>query len=162
MLPVKGWIMTIEENLRALGLTLPQLAKPVASYVPAVRTGNLVYCSGQLPFRDGKLQWTGQVGDGGLAEESAIQAAQLAGLNCLSAVQSMVGDLEKVSRVIRVNGFVSSAPLFTNQPRVINGASDLLMQLFGERGQHSRVAVGVSRLPLDAPVEIDMIVEISD
>lgn len=152
--------MTVEEKISAIGLTLPTAAPPLASYVPAVRTGNLVYSSGQVPLHEGKLAFTGRVG-AAISEEDAREAARICALNCLAAVKLELGDLDKIVRVVRVTGYVASAEGFTGQPGVINGASDLLLQVFGEAGRHSRVAIGVLQLPLDAPVEVDVIVEVT-
>ena len=149
-----------EERLAELGLTLPEVAKPVAAYVPAVRSGAYVYTSGQLPMVDGKLAATGKVG----AEIDADRAKELAAtcaLNALAAVKAELGDLAQVRRVVKVVGFVASAPDFTGQPGVINGASELLGNVFGDAGVHARSAVGVAVLPLDAPVEVEIIVEVA-
>ena len=149
-----------EERLAELGLTLPDVAKPVAAYVPAVRSGAYVYTSGQLPMVDGKLAATGKVG----AEVDADRAKELAAtcaLNALAAVKAELGDLAQVRRVVKVVGFVASAPDFTGQPGVINGASELLGNVFGDAGVHARSAVGVAVLPLDAPVEVEIIVEVA-
>jgi len=146
-------------RLSELGLTLPTVAAPVAAYVPAVRTGNLVWTSGQLPFVDGALPITGKVG----AEVEAGRAKELAqtcALNALAAIAAEIGDLERVRRVVKVVGFVASAPGFFGQPGVINGASELLGQVFGDAGRHARSAVGVAVLPLDAPVEVEVVVEV--
>jgi enamine deaminase RidA (YjgF/YER057c/UK114 family) len=148
-----------EDKLRELGLHLPEVAKPLAAYVPAVRTGNLVFVSGQLPMVDGKLPLTGKVG----AEVSADQAkglAQRAALNAIAAAASAAGGIDRIVRVVKVTGFVASTPDFTGHPGVINGASELIGQVFGEAGAHARAAVGVAALPLDAPVEVEMIVEV--
>ena len=145
-------------RLAELGLELPPVTAPMAAYVPAVRTGSLVYTSGQVPIRDGKLAATGKVG----AEITADDAAGLArtcALNALAAVHALVG-LDSVVRVVKVLGFVASAPDFTGQPAVINGASELLRDVFGDAGAHARSAVGVAALPLDAPVEVELIVEV--
>ncbi|MDT0330953.1 RidA family protein [Nocardiopsis lambiniae] len=150
---------TPEERITELGLTLPPVAAPVASYVPAVRSGSHVYVSGQLPFVDGKLPATGKVG-AEVTPEAARELAALCALNAIAAVRSEVGELSNVVRVVKVGGFVASAPDFTGHPGVINGASDLLAQVFGEAGVHARAAVGVAALPLDSPVEVDMIVEV--
>ena len=150
-----------EDRLAELGLTLPDVAKPVAAYVPAVRSGAYVYTSGQLPMVDGKLAATGKVG----AEVDADRAKELAAtcaLNALAAVKAELGDLAQVRRVVKVVGFVASAPDFTGQPGVINGASELLGNVFGDAGVHARSAVGVAVLPLDAPVEVEIIVEVAD
>jgi enamine deaminase RidA (YjgF/YER057c/UK114 family) len=149
-----------EQRLTELGLTLPEVAKPVAAYVPAVRSGAYVYTSGQLPMVDGELAAAGKVG----AEVGADRAKELAAtcaLNALAAVKAEVGDLARVRRVVKVVGFVASAPDFTGQPGVINGASELLGQVFGDAGVHARSAVGVAVLPLDAPVEVEIIVEVA-
>jgi len=146
-------------RLAELGLTLPTVAAPVAAYVPTVRTGNLVWTSGQLPFVDGSLPITGKVG----AEVEAGRAKELAGtcaLNALAAIAAEIGDLDRVRRVVKVVGFVASAPGFFGQPGVINGASELLGQVFGDAGRHARSAVGVAVLPLDAPVEVEVVVEV--
>jgi enamine deaminase RidA (YjgF/YER057c/UK114 family) len=150
-----------EDRLAELVLQLPSVAAPVAAYVPAVRSGNHVYTSGQLPMVEGKLAATGKVG----AEVSPEQAASLArtcALNALAAVKAEVGDLARVRRVVKVVGFVASAPDFTGQPGVVNGASDLLGQVFGDAGVHARSAVGVAVLPLDAPVEVELVVEVGE
>jgi enamine deaminase RidA (YjgF/YER057c/UK114 family) len=152
-------VSTAEERLAELGLTLPAVATPVASYVPAVRTGNYVFTSGQLPMVDGSLAATGKVGADVTAEQ-AKDLARTCALNALAAVKSVVGDLAAVRRVVKVVGFVASAPDFTGQPGVINGASDLLGEVFGEQGVHARSAVGVAVLPLDAPVEVEIMVEV--
>jgi enamine deaminase RidA (YjgF/YER057c/UK114 family) len=149
-----------EENLAALGLKLPEVAKPVAAYVPAIRTGNLVYTSGQLPLRDGALIATGKVG-GGVTPEVAAECAQQCALNALAAVKAEIGDLAKVKRVVKAVAFIASTPDFTGQPQVANGASELFGQVFAEAGQHARSAVGVPVLPLDAPVEVELIVEVA-
>lgn len=151
---------TVEARLAERGLTLPPVAAPVAAYVPAIRTGRYVYTSGQVPLVDGKLATTGKVG----AEVTPEQAKELAAtcaLNALAAVKSVAGDLDRVVRVVKVVGFVASDPGFTGQPQVINGASELLVAALGEeRGQHARSAVGVAALPLDAPVEVEIQVEL--
>jgi enamine deaminase RidA (YjgF/YER057c/UK114 family) len=150
--------MTVADRLHALGVSIPDPPPPLASYVPAVRTGNLVYTSGQLPTVSGTLTASGQVGLD-LDEDAAYDAARTATLNALAAIAS-VASLEDIVRVVHVTGYVASADGFTDQPTVVNGASDLLLQLFGDAGKHSRAAVGVETLPLGAPVEIDMIVEV--
>ncbi|MGI8433537.1 MAG: RidA family protein [Nocardioidaceae bacterium] len=149
-----------EERLAELGLAVPEVAKPVAAYVPALRTGNYVYTSGQLPMREGTLMATGKVG-AEITPEQAVECAQQCALNGLAAVRSLVGDLSAVVRVVKVVAFVASTPDFTGQPGVANGASELLGKVFGDAGQHARSAVGVSVLPLDAPVEVELIVEVS-
>lgn len=150
----------VEARLAELGLTLPPVAAPVAAYVPALVDGNHVYTSGQLPFQGGQLPATGKVG----AEVDPQEAAGLAGIcavNALAAVKSVIGDLDRIEQVVKVVGFVSSDPSFTGQPQVINGASELLGQVFGEAGAHARSAVGVAVLPLDAPVEVEITVRFS-
>lgn len=149
----------IEEKIKSLGLEIPDAPKPVAAYVPAVKVDNFVYTSGQLPFANGELKYKGKVGKD-VKEEDAYQAARVCILNCLSVIKGVVGDLDKVEQVIKVNGFVASAPGFEGQPKVINGASELLGEIFGEKGQHARVAVGVNELPMNATCEIEMIVKV--
>ena len=151
---------TAAERLAALGLTLPPVAAPLAAYVPAVRTGNYVYTSGQLPFVAGKLQGTGKVGDA-VAPEDAASFARIAALNALAAVASVAGGLESIARVVKVTCFVASAPGFTGQAQVANGASELLIEVLGEAGRHARSAVGMAVLPLDTPVEVELIAEIA-
>ena len=150
---------TPEERIAELGLTLPEVVPPVAAYQPTVRSGDHVYVSGQLPFADGKLPATGKVG-AEVAAETAQDLAAVCALNAIAAVRAEVGELSNVVRIVKVGGFVASAPDFTGHPGVINGASELLGQVFGEAGVHARAAVGVAALPLDAPVEVDMIVEV--
>jgi enamine deaminase RidA (YjgF/YER057c/UK114 family) len=152
--------VSVEQRLTELGLRLPTLAKPVAAYVPAIVTGNLVYTSGQLPFVDGSLLATGKVG-AEVAPEQAADLARTCALNALAAAASVIGSLDRVTRVVKVVGFVASAPGFTGQPAVINGASELLGDVFGEAGQHARSAVGVAVLPLDSPVEVELVLEIA-
>lgn len=147
-----------KDRLGQLGLTLPEVVVPLASYVPAVRTGNLVYTAGQLPMQAGKLAGTGKLGAEVTPEEGKA-LARICALNALAAVDSLVG-IDSVTRVVKVVGFVASAPGFNGQPSVINGASDLLAEVFGDRGAHARSAVGVAELPLDAPVEVELIVEV--
>ena len=149
---------SIDERLAELGITLPVLAKPVAAYVPAVISGNLVFTSGQLPFIEGALPETGKLGAGVDADAAKGYARQCA-LNGLAAVESVIGSLDRVTRIVKVVGFVASDPSFTGQPGVINGASEVLGEIFGEAGQHARSAVGVPVLPLDSPVEVELIVE---
>ncbi|MER7128849.1 RidA family protein [Streptosporangium saharense] len=152
--------MTPEEKLGELGLTLPEVVAPLAAYVPAVRTGNHVYTSGQLPVADGKLLATGKVG-AEVSPEDAYRLARTCALNALAAVASVVGDLSNVVRVVKVVGFVASDPAFSGQPKVVNGASELLAEVFGDAGKHARSAVGVAVLPLDAPVEVELVVEVA-
>jgi enamine deaminase RidA (YjgF/YER057c/UK114 family) len=151
----------VETRLADLGLTVPDVVPPVAAYVPAVRSGSYVYTSGQLPMASGALQATGKVG-ADVTAERAKELAQLCALNAIAAVKMVVGDLDKVVRVVKVVGFVASTPDFTGQPGVVNGASELLGAAFGDAGVHARSAVGVAVLPLDAPVEVEMIVEVAD
>jgi enamine deaminase RidA (YjgF/YER057c/UK114 family) len=151
--------VTAHERLEELGLALPPVVPPVAAYVPAVQTGNLVWTSGQLPVVEGNLQAIGKVG-GHVTPEQATELARTCALNALAAIDALVG-LDSVVRVVKVVGFVASAPDFTGQPGVINGASELLGQVFGDSGQHARSAVGVAVLPLDAPVEVEVVVEVS-
>ena len=150
--------MNASVRLAQLGVTLPRVVPPLASYVPAVRTGNLVYTAGQLPMEAGKLARTGKVG-AVITPEEGKSMARICALNALAAVDSLVG-IDAVTRVVKVVGFVASAPGFNGQPGVINGASELLAEVFGEQGAHARSAVGVSELPLDAPVEVELIVEV--
>jgi enamine deaminase RidA (YjgF/YER057c/UK114 family) len=151
--------VTWSEQLAELGIELPEVAKPVAAYVPAVRSGSFVYTSGQLPFVAGTLAATGKVG-AELSPEEAKRHARTCALNALAAVHGLVG-IDAVVRVVKVVGFVASAEGFTGQPAVINGASELFGEVFGEAGQHARSAVGVAELPLGAPVEVELIVEIA-
>jgi len=152
--------MTPSRNLKKLGLDLPAAPQPVGAYVPAVRSGNVVYTAGQIPMKDGRLLATGKVPtDVSLADAQA--AARQAALNALSAVCELTGSIDAVRRVIRLNVFVNSAAGFTDQAQVANGASELLSAVFGEAGQHTRCALGAAELPLDAPVELDLIVEVA-
>ena len=153
--------MSIKEKISSLGLSLPTAAAPVAAYVPAVKTGNLVFTAGQLPVVDGKLFKEGKVGREVTAED-AKELAQICALNALAAI-SLVADLDQVERVVRVGGFVNCAPGFTAIPGVVNGASELLIKIFGDvNGKHARTAVGVAELPLNAPVEIELIVQLKN
>ena len=150
-----------QERLASLGLTLPPVVAPLAAYVPAVRSGAMIYTAGQLPMVDGQLVSAGKVG----AEVGAAEAAALArtcALNALAAAASVAGGLASITRVVKLTGFVASAPGFTGQPQVVNGASELLLEVFGEAGRHARSAVGTAVLPLDAPVEVELIVEVQD
>jgi len=151
--------VTVADRLAELGLTLPPVVAPVAAYVPAVRSGSLVFTSGQLPMVDGQLSAVGKVG-ALVTPEKAKDLARTCALNALAAVDALVG-LDSVVRVVKVVGFVASTPDFTGQPAVVNGASELLGEVFGEAGAHARSAVGVAALPLDAPVEVELIVEVS-
>ena len=152
--------MTPEEKITELGLTLPQVVAPLAAYVPAVRTGDLVYTSGQVPMVEGKLAQTGKVGaEVGL--DDARELARICALNALAALKAEIGDLSKVVRIVKVVAFVASDPAFTQHPQVANGASELLAEVLGDAGKHARSAVGVAALPLDAPVEVELIAEVS-
>lgn len=151
--------MSTTERLAELGLTLPPVAAPVASYVPAVRDGDLVFTSGQLPFVDGQLAVTGKVG-GSVDADTAQQLAATCALNAIAAAASVIGSVDDIVQVVKVVGFVASDPSFTGQPGVINGASDLLREVFGDAGQHARSAVGVAVLPLDSPVEVEIVVRV--
>ncbi|HWB35262.1 MAG TPA: RidA family protein [Rugosimonospora sp.] len=150
---------TPEERLRELGIELPDVVQPVASYVPTARTGSLVYTAGQIPLVKGELGATGKVGAEVSAEEAARQA-RICALNCVAALKAEVGELSRVVRIVKVLGFVASAPDFTGQPEVVNGASDLLVEVFGDAGKHARSAVGVAALPRDVPVEVELIAEV--
>ncbi|GAA2483857.1 RidA family protein [Streptomyces thermolineatus] len=151
----------VEDKLSSLGLTLPEVVPPLAAYAPAVQSGPYVFTAGQLPMVDGKLRSTGKVGAEVTAEE-AKELARVCALNALAAVKSVAGDLDRVKRVVKVVGFVASAADFTGQPGVLNGASELLGEVLGEAGVHARSAVGVAVLPLDAPVEVEIQVELAD
>lgn len=150
---------TIEARLAAEGITLPAAAAPAANYVPFIRTGNLLFTSGQLPLSDGKLVATGLLGRD-LDTEAGKLAARACAINILAQIKAATGDLEKIVRIVKITVFVASAPGFTEQHLVANGASDLLAKVLGERGRHARAAVGTASLPLDAPVEIEAIVEL--
>ena len=150
---------TPDERLAEVGLRVPEIAAPLAAYVPAVRTGSLVFTSGQLPMRSGELLATGKVG-GSVTPEEGIECARQCALNALAAIRGEVG-LERVRRVVKLVVFVASTPDFTGQPQVANGASELVGQAFGEAGRHARSAVGVAVLPLDAPVEVELVVEVA-
>jgi enamine deaminase RidA (YjgF/YER057c/UK114 family) len=152
--------MRIEQELEKMGFTLPT-PKPVAAYVPAVRSGNLVFTAGQGPTVDGKPMFTGKLGRE-LTEEQGYKAAQLCVVNCLACVKSVIGDLDKVEQVVKLLGFVASVDGFTRQPWVMNGASELLIKLFGDRGKHARSAIGTNQLPLDIPVEVEIVVRVRD
>jgi len=151
--------MSIQAKLAELGLTLPEAALPVASYVPAVRTGNLVFTAGQLPLVDGKIPFVGKVGSD-VTPEQAKDMAQVCALNALAAI-SLVADIDQIEKIVRVGGFVNGIPGFVAIPAVINGASELLIKLFGEvNGKHARTAIGVAELPLNAPVEVEVVVQL--
>ena len=150
----------VEEKLDALNIILPIPPKPAGSYVPVVIIGKLAFVSGQIPIKDGKVIYAGKVSND-LSVEDAQKAARLCVINALAQLKAELGSLDRISKVVRVSGFVNSPPEFTDQPKVINGASDLLFEIFGQKGQHTRIAVGVSSLPLNSAVEIDLIAEIN-
>lgn len=147
----------IDEKIKSLGINLPIPPSPAGSYIPVVRSGDLLYVSGQIPMEDGKVAFTGKVSD--INIETAQKSARICAINILAQLKKELGDLEKISKIVRISGFVNSVPEFTQQPKVINAASDLLYEIFGECGKHSRIAVGVSSLPLNSMTEIDAIVE---
>ncbi len=151
--------MTPKEKLRSLGLVLPSVPRPVGSYLPCVRTGSLVFVSGQLPLRDGKVQYAGKVPTD-VPLTDAVAAARMAALNALAIVADAAGGLERIRRIVRLGVFVNSAAGFTEQPKVANGASDLLADVLGDAGRHARAAVGVNELPLNAAVELELIAEV--
>ena len=147
----------IEEKIKSIGIKLPNPPSPAGSYIPVVKSGNLLYVSGQIPMEDGKVVFTGKVSDTNI--ETAQKSARICAITILAQLKKELGDLEKISRIVRLSGFVNSGPEFTQQPKVINAASDLFYEIFGECGKHSRIAVGVSSLPLNSMTEIDAIVE---
>jgi enamine deaminase RidA (YjgF/YER057c/UK114 family) len=151
----------VEDRLRDLGYELPTVPRPAGSYVPATRADALLFTAGQLPFKDGRLPYTGKVG-ADVSVEEAKEAARLCALNALAAIKAEIGALENVRRVAKVTGYVASAAGFNGQPEVMNGASDLFGELFGEKGFHARTAVGVAELPFDAPVEIELAIELAE
>ncbi|PXA78274.1 MULTISPECIES: RidA family protein [Auritidibacter] len=151
----------VEDRLQDAGFTLPEVATPLAAYVPALREGQLIYTSGQLPLQNGELAATGKLG-ADVSVEEGQKLAQLCVLNAMAAVKNLVGDLDHVAQVVKVTGFVASAPDFYGQPQVINGASELLGQAFGAAGSHARAAVGVAVLPMNAPVEVEITVKVQD
>ncbi|TBR25832.1 MAG: RidA family protein [Candidatus Nitrosotenuis sp.] len=152
----------IDEKLKSLGITLPTPPKPAGSYIPVVISGNMAFVSGQIPMQDGKVAYTGKVPTERTIED-AQNAAKICAVNILAQLKANLGSLDKISKIVRVSGFVNSASDFTEHPKIINAASDLFFEIFGEKGKHSRIAVGVSSLPLNSTVEIDMIAEfISD
>lgn len=150
----------VEDRLAELGLSLPEVAKPLAAYVPAARHGDLVWTAGQLPFVDGVLPATGKVG-AEIEPDAAADLARICALNAIAAIKAEIGDLDAIQRVVKVVGFVASAPSFTGQPAVLNGASNLLGEVFGDAGVHARSAVGVAVLPMDAPVEVEVVVAVA-
>lgn len=149
----------IDEKLEELGIIIPSAPKPLASYIPVTRTANLIFTAGQIPIRDGKLIFNGKVGDN-ITLEDGIEAAKLCTINCLSVIKSEIKNLDQIKKIVKVTVFVNSAAGFTDQPKVANGASDLLVEVFGNKGKHVRSAVGVNELPIDSTVEIEMIVEV--
>lgn len=151
--------MPIEARLKELGILVPEASKPVASYVPAVRTGNLIFVSGQLPMVAGHLKYTGILGRD-MDTSAGYEAAKLCAINCLAAIKTVEPDLNKIVRIVKLTGYVNSVPESGDQPKVVNGASELLEKIFGEKGKHARAAIGMSGLPLGALVEIEMIVEV--
>jgi len=151
--------MTYEEKLKSLGLTLPLTPKPVAAYIPAIQAENMVYTSGQLPVVAGELKFKGKLGKE-ISKEQGYEAAKICALNALSAIKSVIGELDRIEQIVKVVGFVASAEGFTDQPAVINGASEFLKELFGDKGSHARSAVGMAELPLGAAVELEMIVKV--
>lgn len=150
----------IEEKLKELGISLPDPPTPAGSYVPAVKTGNLLYISGQIPMVDGKVIFTGKVSDENM--EEGQKSARTCAINLLAQIKRELGNFERVSKIVRISGFVNSVPEFSQQPKIINPASDLFFDIFGEKGKHSRIAVGVASLPLNSMTEIDAIVEFTD
>jgi enamine deaminase RidA (YjgF/YER057c/UK114 family) len=148
----------IDEKLESLGITLPTPPKPAGSYVPVVRTGNLIFVSGQIPMKDGQVQFKGQVPTS-ISVEDAQKAAKICITNVLAQLKAELGTLDKISKIVRVSGFVNSSPEFYEHPKIINAASDMLFEIFGENGRHTRIALGVSSLPLNSAVEIDLIAE---
>jgi enamine deaminase RidA (YjgF/YER057c/UK114 family) len=151
----------VEGRLAALGLAVPTPAKPVAAYVPTARTGNLVFTAGQIPIVEGQLKYKGKLGLE-ISIEQGYDSARICALNCLGAIKAEIGSLDKVTRVVKVTGFVAAAQGFTDEPKVINGASELLVAAFGEAGKHARSAVGVAELPMGVPTEVEMIVEVAE
>lgn len=149
-----------EERLRQMGIDLPPAPQPVASYVPVVVAGGLAFVAGQVPLSDGKLMWSGRLG-ADLGTEAGAEAARRCALQCLAALRGELGSLDRIRRIVRVGVYVASAESFTDQPKVANGASDVLVEVFGEEGKHARASVGVNELPLGAPVEVELIAEIS-
>jgi enamine deaminase RidA (YjgF/YER057c/UK114 family) len=148
-----------ETRLKELGLSIPRIPPAAGAYVPAVRAGNLVFCSGQGPFKDGKFLYTGLVGSD-LTLEQGYDAARISALNCLAEICSIAGSVNSIVRIVQVRGFIASAPGFHDQPRVLNGASELLIGIFGDAGRHARSAIGTSVLPKNTPVEVEMVVEV--
>lgn len=152
--------MSIEERLKELGITLPPAPQPLGAYIPCVRSGNLLFLSGILPLRDGKIQITGRVGESVTIEKARQEARQVV-INALSILKATIGNLDLVKRCIKLSGYIASSADFVEQPTILNAASELLYEVFGEKGRHARVAIGVSTLPLNSPIEIDFIFEVS-
>jgi enamine deaminase RidA (YjgF/YER057c/UK114 family) len=150
----------IEEKIKSLKITLPNPPTPAGSYIPAVKTGNLLFISGQIPMEEGKVLFTGKVSDDNL--ETAQKSAKMCAINLLAQMKRELGDLDKVTRIVRLSGFVNSDPEFYQHPKVINAASDLFFEIFGDKGKHSRIAMGVACLPLNSMTEIDAVIEFSD
>lgn len=153
--------MTPEEKLKGLSIELPGVPKPLGSYVPYVKTGNLIYLSGMLPLKDGRLIKTGRVGEA-VSMEEAVLCARTAAINALAVLKSAAGSLDRIKQCIKITGFIASAPGFTDQPKVLNGVSDLMFEVFGEAGLHARAAVGVNILPMNSPVEVEFIFELRE
>lgn len=153
--------MTPEQKLKELSIELPGVAKPLGSYVPFVKTGNLIYLSGMLPLKDGKLITAGRLGES-VTIDDAVLCARTAAINALGILKSAAGSLGMVKQCVKITGFIASAPDFTDQPKVLNGASDLMVEVFGEAGRHARAAVGVNILPLNSPVEVEFIFEVRE
>ncbi|HEX9757033.1 MAG TPA: RidA family protein [Nitrospiria bacterium] len=151
--------MSVEAKLKELGISLPPAPRPVAAYVPAVKSGNLLFLSGVIPFVNGKMTHVGKLGKE-ISTEDGYEAARISLLNALAIIKSELGSLDQVKQIVKLTGYVASSPGFTQQPQVINGASDLLIKLFGEKGLHARVSVGVAELPLGASIEIELVVEL--
>ena len=150
----------IEEKIKSLEITLPTPPTPAGSYIPAIKTGNLLFISGQIPMEDGKVLFTGKVSDDNL--ETAQKSAKMCAINLLAQMKRELGDLDKVTRIVRLSGFVNSDPEFYQHPKVINAASDLFFEIFGDKGKHSRIAMGVACLPLNSMTEIDAVIEFSE
>ncbi len=148
-----------EKRMKELSIILPTIPPPAGAYIPAVQSGNLVFCSGQGPLQEGKFAYLGQVGKD-LSLEDGYRAARIAALNCLAEITSVIGSVNKIKRIVHVRGFVNSAPDFHDQPKVVNGASELLLEIFGDNGKHARAALGTSNLPANIPVEVEMVVEV--
>jgi enamine deaminase RidA (YjgF/YER057c/UK114 family) len=153
--------MRPEEKIKTLGIVLPDMPRPLGSYVPFVKTGNLIYLSGMLPLKDGKLLKTGRLGES-VSLEEAVLCARTAAINALAVLKSAAGSLDMIKQCVKITGFIASAPDFTDQPKVLNGASDLMSEVFGEAGRHARAAVGVNILPMNSPVEVEFIFEVRE